>query len=77
MWQLFLSDLVFTTVFALELVLRGIGLGVSVWWSTWEDGVDVFVVVGSCLAIVYPRLSTVRALRVLRPMKVDFVCECA
>ena len=73
---LYISNLVFVSVFALELLLKLIGFGPNAFVKDWGNGIDAFVVVTSIIGLFVDlgggtrSLRTIRLVSRLEPLKV-------
>ena len=68
---LFVSNIVFTVIFTLEMVLKILGLGISKYVSDWFNLFDATIVVFSLLDLFLPESnSSVTALRTFRLLRV-------
>ena len=69
-----ISDIIFTIIFSIELILKVIGLGFintddSYLKDNWNR-LDGFVVAVSLISLIFRNLSILRALRAIRPIRV-------
>ena len=73
--HLYTINLVFVVIFAMEMVLKMFAYGIKGYLSDSWNILDFTVVVSSLLSLAIPEAQLLRALRVLRPLRIMSVNE--